>query len=368
MGDPADTVDGLNIFAYARNRPTVLTDPNGKWSWGKTLGLAAAIVVGVGVTALSGGILGPVAAGIVGGMVAGATGEIVEAAVDGRPITLENVVTSAVVGGIAGGVFAGAGQLIANTGVGRAIAARVVGSAGGQVVARALYRVATSPTRAAGVVRAATGGLRRGIQALEELGEAVGRRLGGRFAANAAQQAERRAGLAASQADAANRAGNRGVQSSLQGEVNGEAVHASTRSGVDRSGTGIRAIETPAGRVKAPTGDDLLKVLDPKSAPKANGENIPRGADAEIKLLGHTLLTTDRAATGSLYLGVTAPMCPSCRAALWDTRDLMPGLQIFSDMPLPVGGASGGVDIFIPPSRQDLPPPIPVIQIKGSWD
>ncbi|WP_293845623.1 RHS repeat-associated core domain-containing protein [Sphingopyxis sp.] len=361
--DIAGTVDGLNLYGYVRNRPTVMTDSNGQWSWGKVLGLAAAVVVGVGVTALTGGLAGPIVAGVIGGMVAGAVGEIVEAGVDGRPITLRNVATSAVIGGIAGGVFAGAGQLIANTGVGRAIAARVVSSAAGQAVARVGYRLATSEARAAVAARAASAVVRRGVTALEEAGEAVGGRMGGPFARNAAAQAERRAGLAAARADAEARATS-GVQATLQGEVDGAAVNATTRSGVDRSGTGLAAIETPGGRVRAPTFDELPPPLEPLEVPGVNGNAFVRGADAEVKLFGHTLLRTSRDASGRLYLGVTAPMCPSCAANLWQTRAAMPGLQIFADMPSRAAGAAGAVDTFVPPRRDGAPAPVPAVQLE----
>jgi hypothetical protein len=330
------------------------------------LGIAAAVVVGVAVTAATGGLAGPVAAGIIGGMAAGAVGEVVEAAVDHRPITLRNVVTSAVIGGIAGGVFAGAGQLIANTGVGRALAARVASSAVGQAVSRVAYRIATSEARAAVAARAAGAVVRRGVTALEEAGEAAGRRMGGPFARNAAAQAERRAGLAAAQADAEARATS-GVQATLQGEINGQPVNATTRSGVDRSGTGLNAIETPSGRVQAPTFEQLPRPLEPLPVRGGSGNTFVRGADAEIKLFGHTLLSTSPDATGRLYLGVAAPMCPSCSANLWQTRAAVPGLQIISDMPSPAAGAAGAVDRFVPQQRTDLPPPVPALQLQVNF-
>lgn len=364
--DPADLVDGPNVYAYARNSPLVYTDPNGKWSWGKVLGIGAAVVIGVAVTALTGGIAGPIAAGIIGGMAGGAMGEIVEAAVDKRPITLRNVVTSAVIGGVAGGVFAGAGQLIANTGVGRALAARVASSMIGQAVSRAAYRVATSEARAAVAARAAGTVVRRGVTTLEEAGEAIGQRIGGPFARNAAAQAERRAGLAAAQADAEARATS-GVQATLQGGVDGQPVNATTRSGVDRSGAGLNAIETPAGRVQAPSFEQLPPPLEPLPVQGASGNTFVRGADAEIKLFGHTLLSTHADATGRLYLGVTAPMCPSCSANLWQTRAALPRLQIFTDMPSPAAGAAGAFDRVIPPQQTDLPQPMPAVQLQVNF-
>ncbi|HEU4405627.1 MAG TPA: SpvB/TcaC N-terminal domain-containing protein [Polyangiaceae bacterium] len=364
--DPAGLVDGPDLYVYGRNSPLVYTDPTGTWSWGKTLGLAAAVVVGVGLTAVSGGVLGPVAAGIIAGAAAGAVGEVVEAAVDGRPITAANVVASAAVGAALGGTFAKVGQLIAGTQVGQRLAARVVSSAIGQGVARAAYRVATSSSRAAGAVRAVASGVRQGVRTLEEAGEAVGRRLGGRFAENAAQQAGRRAALDAARADAAARAGNRGVQATLQGDLNGQSFQASTRSGIDRSGTGARAIETPAGRVQAPPAEAVSDVLRPLEVPGANGQAFERIADAEFKLFGYTLMSTERSASGTLYLGVTAPICPSCASNLWNTRAALPGVRIISDMPMPISGAAGAADVFLPPVRSSPadPPAVPAVEIK----
>ncbi len=367
--DPAGLADGPNLYVYARNNPLSFTDPNGKWSWGKTLGLVAAIGVGVAITALSGGVLGPVAAGIVAGAAAGAAGEIVEAAVDGRPITAKNVLISAGIGAAFGGVFAGAGQLIARTQVGQRLMARMTSSAVGQALARTVYRAATSPSRAAGVARTVASRTRQGLQRIEEAGEAVGRRMGGRFAANASQQSERRAALEAARADAAAGAGNRGVQATLQGEVNGQPFRASTRSGVDRSGSGVRAIDTPAGRVQAPAADAVPDVLRPLPVPGGSGQAFVRGADAEFKLFGHTLLSTEASATGRLSLGVTAPICPSCTANLWSTRAALPGVQIIDGMSLPTSGAAGAADIFIPPvsPESDLTPVAPILEIRGSF-
>jgi RHS repeat-associated protein len=362
--DPAGLGDDVNLYTFVRNNPVFFTDPTGRWSWGKTLGIAAAVVVGVSVTALTGGALAPVVAGVIAGMAAGAAGEMVEACVDHRPVTLKNVLVSAAIGGLAGGLFAGAGSFLANTQIGQRIAAGMASSAVGQAVSRAMYRLATSPSRAAGATRAVAGAVRQGTEALEKLGEAGARRLGGSFAANAEAQAERRAMLEAARADAASRAGGSGVQATLQGEVNGQPYSPTTRSGVDRSGTGVRAIETPQGRVRAPNPSEVSPTLTPIVVPGPNGQAFSRGADAEFKLFGHTLLSTGQNATGKVYLGVTAPICPSCTAALWNTRAAIPGLQIITDMPSNATGAAGAVQTFVPYQREQLPPPVPILQLE----
>lgn len=115
-----------------------------------------------------------------------------------------------------------------------------------------------------------------------------------------------------------------GVCATLQGEINGKPFSARTRSGVDRSGKGLNAIETPTGRVRAPSFEQLPLPLEPMDALL----DCIRGADAEIKLFGHVLLTTTPDVTGRLYLGVTAPICPSCSANLLRLRLARPGLEI----------------------------------------
>jgi len=123
------------------------------------------------------------------------------------------------------------------------------------------------------------------------------------------------------------------VKAALVGEVDGTVVQATTRSGVDKSGIGIRAIETPEGRVQAPTPEQVSPALEPKNVPSMKGENIPRGADAEFKLFGHTLLSTTPESKGTLFLAATAPICPSCSANTLSLRAARPGLRIIDSAP-----------------------------------
>jgi hypothetical protein len=149
--------------------------------------------------------------------------------------------------------------------------------------------------------------------------------------------------------------------------VNSQPFSATTRSGVDRSGTGVRAIETPQGRVQAPAPDAVPDVLRPLPVPGSNGQTFVRGADAEFKLLGHTLLSTSPNSTGRLYLGVTQPVCPSCYSNLWNTRAALPGVRIIADLPSQAQGAAGALQTFVPYQRDDLPPPAPVLQLQGTF-
>jgi hypothetical protein len=330
----------------------------------------------VAITALTGGIAGPLVAAALGGFAAGAAGELIEAAVDKRPTSLGKVLGAGVAGALLGGALSGVGQFLARTGLGARIAEAVGRSAIGQAASRALYKIATSESGTAVAARAAAAGTRRAVTALQELGEGVGRRLGGPFARNAARQAEVREGLEAATNEARQAAGGRAaaagrepgkadVAAAVQGEVNGERVSASTFPGQDRSGTGYRAIQTPSGPVQAPA--EPPPPLSPIPVPDASGKVIPRGQDAEIKLFGHTLLKFGQNATGRLYLGVTAPMCPSCSLNLLTTRAAAPGLDIISRVPFPGEGAAGAFgprDLDAPGSVPPPTPPLLELQLR----
>jgi hypothetical protein len=334
---------------------------------GKTLGFIGAVVLGVAVTALTAGAAGPIAAGIIGGFVAGAGGELIEAAVDKRPTSVGRVLLSGALGAALGGAFSGAGQLLARTGLGAVIAENVGRSAIGQAASRALYKLATSPSAPAVAARTVASGIRQGITGLEKAGEALGRGMGGPFAKNALRQAAVREGLesatnqaaesAAARAAAAGREpGKADVAATIQGEVNGQRVNATTFAGQDKSGTGYAAIQTPEGRVSAP--DPLPEPLRPVDAPKASGQVVPRGNDAEIKLFGYTLKTFGSKPTGRLYLGVTSPMCPSCSVNGLTLQNAAPGLELITRVPIPYEGGAGA----LAPPLLDGPssvPPVP---------
>ncbi|WP_445269755.1 SpvB/TcaC N-terminal domain-containing protein [Streptomyces sp. DSM 41634] len=364
--DPAGLVDGVNVYAYARNNPVVMVDPEGTMSWAKIFGIAAAVVVGAAVTALTAGALGPVGAGIVAGAFAGAAGEAAEAFAGDQPITARNLLVSAGLGAAFGGIFAGAGQILARTGIGARIGAWVASRAAVQWASRAAYRVTGSTSRPVVAARAAGAWVRRGVERLERAGEWAGRRLGGPFAQNAERQAADRAGLQGARQHAVDHE-TKGVQATVQGELNGQPSSATTRSGRDKGGKGFTAIETPQGRVDAPAPDAVSDVLRPLPARIVPGATFVRDADAEFKLFGHTLISTSRDSTGRLYLGVTAPICPSCYSNLWNTRAALPGVRILADLPSQTQGAAGALQTFVPHQRDDVPPPMPVLQLQGTF-
>ncbi|AEE53362.1 SpvB/TcaC N-terminal domain-containing protein [Haliscomenobacter hydrossis] len=413
--DPIGVEGGANLYVYAKNSPIYLMDTNGKqpspvvqrilsnrplgnyssalanpsttstqqtevgqnsveapsessssWTPGRILGLVAAVGVGIFVTAATAGI-GLIAASMLAGAAAGAAGELVEAWIDDRPTTLTNVIISAGIGAAFGALFAGAGRFFTGTAIGRRLTARMVNSAIGQGVGRFIYRLATSRSPISAATRSIAGGVRRGIQSIQEAGEAVGRQLSRPFAANSGRQATLREALEAVRTDAAIRhPGRSGVQATLQGELDGQPFFASTRSGIDRSGTGVNAIETPTGRVSAPNA--IPDELTPHSVPSSDGRFFPRNHDAEFKLFGYTLLNAGRTSTGQLYLGVTAPMCPGCYGNLWNTRAAIPGLNLIVDMPFQGYGAAGAAAAFLDfsDSNPDNPPPA-LLSVEGRF-
>jgi hypothetical protein len=56
-------------------------------------------------------------------------------------------------------------------------------------------------------------------------------------------------------------------------------------------------------------------------------------ADAELKLLGHLLVTSAPESQGVLALAANQVMCPSCFANLLRFRALRPGIDIFTSLP-----------------------------------
>ncbi len=364
--DPAGHADGPSPYVYCRGNPIALRDPKGMLSWGQVAGIGAAIVVGVAVTALTGGVAGPIVAGAIGGMVGGMAGEVVEAKVDNRELTAANVVKAGAIGLASGAVFAGAGQALGRSQTFAKIATSAARSGVGRAVLGASYAVKLSKNPVAKAAVSAGKAVQAGITKLEEAGEAAGRRIGGKAAENATRQAETRAALQAAKADAAARhTGKMGAQGSIIGEVDGAPFRASTLSGGGKgSQSGSKAInvETPEGvqkTVPAPQPERASPTLEPFKVPKADGTPIDRGMDAEFKLLNDVLFGKGQLnpdLTGKIFLGVDKPICPSCTANIWSARAAVPGLDIVTRTPLHLGGGlGGGAGVVVP--DPDRPPP-----------
>jgi RHS repeat-associated protein len=360
----------LGGYAYANNNPIVLVDPNGQFPWGKVLGIGAAIVVGVGLTILTGGaaaaVLGPVAGaiftGAATGAIAGLAGEFVESKIEGRE---PHYLRSALIGMAGGALFAGAGQAISaglRTVAGKALMAEALESSLGQQVARVAYAVSRSVIGKA--YRAVANAFAPIESASAETGEALGDAMGGRFAQNAARSRAARAAIDGVTDDVAGHSGV-GVRAAQRGTINGEPVNETAQSGSRR--VADRMINTPEGPVPAPTDDEIAAAgLKNHPTPRAGGgPPIPRLRDAEIRLLGRTVIRTNPDAAGTLYMGASAPMCPSCTANVWRTMALRPGIDIYSAAPdIPFSGGAGATVPVLVPSNPDLPPaPPPAINI-----
>lgn len=396
--DPAEIQDGVNVFVYARDNPVNRMDESGLLSWGQVFGIAAAVVVGTVVTVATAGLAGPVVGaaaatvigGIVGGAAGAATGEVVEALVDGRPVTAENVGRAALTGAVVGGIFAGAGAGIRaalSTQAGRQIAARVASSPVGQAVLRRGYAVAGSAVGRA--YRSVSEAIRRNIQQpAEEVGE--------RIASNVGQQLERsrvdtvsRAGTRMTERAVESRTARETVQSvlddiatdstqtqggraraSIRGEINGDEVAASTRSGQRGSTSGQGSIldpETGESIAAAPRpGDTPLQSFPFQSA--GGNYSAEAGFHAEFKLLGFSFLragTDPAAATGRLYLGASFPFCNSCTAGIAQTRALLPGVDILSvHARFPVAGAVSPTVPLLVPDDNRLAPEGQMLQLE----
>jgi len=307
--------------------------------------------------------------------------------VDGRETSVERIAVTGIIGGVTGGLFHGGGQLLSaglRTGLGKALTARVVNSAAGRGVAntftQASARLASEGARqeaAPLAVRAATVAIRgaRGTQAFTEGAERTGEAVRGVFTGTPSRTAIARetaeAGLAQAEAQAlaVSESGGR-ARAAIVGEIDDAAISLSTRSG--RSGTGpgsetsrqaigigerpiVRNADGIVAQADAPV-TAAIPAPDPRlipfDAPNPYGRITQRTVDAELKLFGQTLLTTDAAqgasSSGTLYLFADRGMCGSCTGNLFNLRAALPAVNIITAPPLPQmsGGASGIVPFF----------------------
>jgi RHS repeat-associated protein len=375
--DPLETTGAgksgdANGYAYAHNNPVVLSDPNGMISWGQAIGFGVAVAVGVAVTVFTGGIAGPIVAGVLGGMAAGFAGEVVEQLVDhGRVKDWKAVGISTAVGGLLGGLFAGAGAAIAkglSSAAGRAVVAKAANHTIGQTVLKAAYAVSRSIVGRS--ARAAGKAIRSASTPVQEAGEATGRSMGGWFATNAARQQAAREGAEQAVAAASQPTG-KGVRAAIVGEADGAPLNASTHSGQHRPNKqtvdGRRTIVTPEGEVPPPSTPPPPPLQAHEVAPANGGKPYLRDHDAEFKLFGHVINTTQPGASGNLYISAGQPMCPSCTANAWNFRVGRPNLNLSVGAPdVPTAGGAGAlVPPLVQPGREGDPPPtVPVLQFN----
>ena len=371
--------DGLNLYCYVSCNPINHNDPTGYWTWGQVAGLAAGIAVGIVITAATGGLGAPaVVAAIAGGFAGGVASELVEAGVDRRPTSVGRVLLSGTIGAIAGGVFYGAGQAAKaalGSAVGRQAVASLVNSGAGRAVVntftQASARLASGAAEAEGgplAVRAASQAIRasRALTSVTQASERAGEALRGVFTdapsrtAIARQAAQAGLDSAANQALATSQSGG-SARAAVVGELDGQAVASSTRSGqgtvasTRAIGEGARPIEVDStGRVAAAPAPRSAPIpgpgprLTPFPAPNPRGQVTPRNFDAELKLFGQTLLTTDQAGgrqtAGTLYLWADRPMCGSCTVNMYNFRAALPNVDLVTGLPTPsAAGGAGGV-------------------------
>lgn len=382
--DPGGLIDGSNQYRYARNNPARLSDTTGyqgeeapprERSWGAAIGgFLAGVVVGVIVGTVASGFLSPVGGAMVAGAVGGMASELAESWIDGRPVSAERVITAGVIGGVTGGALAGATQALRQPLTN--LANRALSTAAGRGVAGAAYRVATTSAgravaqgaeRASGVLRGA--GEEVGLALERRLGPQVGRQFGNQARQSAAERAQLAEARALAQTrQAAARDPGRGVSAARVGEVDNQPVADATSSGRNAQPAG-----EPRGAVAVFPGEGPPVIVPPAN----QGANVGldpfdiggrvgvRSADAEIRLFGQTLGTTAPQSTGTLYLGVTAPMCPSCTSGLWTVRDLRPNLRLVTDTPWSVpnvsGAVGGGAGSLSP--HNEPPPVVPVLEV-----
>lgn len=322
--DPEDLADGPNLYVYARDNPIVFIDPNGRWSWGKTLGVIAAVAVGVIVTVATAGLAGPLAAVVIGGAIGSMAGEVVESVVDGRPIEPARVVEAGIVGAATGLVFAGAGALLSKTGIGRGFSSWAANTPAAKWVSKNLYKAATSDSWMASSARWVAGKVGAGLGALERGGTSLGRKMGGSFAKNAEKLAAKREGMEASRKAAEGHATKHkkayGVKSALTGQVEEQEYSRTTISG-----RGWQIKGTDSGTTATDAAADILK---PFEVEMKNGKLLLRDQCGEYKLLEDFLNKFPSDVSGELNLTATAPICPSCIANIAHALEARPGIKI----------------------------------------
>jgi RHS repeat-associated protein len=271
--DPADTVDGYNLYLYVNNNPINTHDPTGLWGWRDLAVVAAVVVVGVAVTVATAGAAGPVIAGFA----AGALGS-------GAAATVATGVAVGAVAGAAGGLAGGVmGEVTRQT-----VNNRTLGLGTEEFSGRRIARAGAEGLVAGAVGGAITGGLGAAATAVR----------GGTAAARAASTATttaRAASTASRVATVSARAG-RGALMGGAGSATGEAA----RQAVFEGRLDGRRIAM-AGATGAAVGGGIGGAN--VGTPRVSGASAPRylaGYRAGARLAGRSVPRTGTAAPGTV--------------------------------------------------------------------
>jgi RHS repeat-associated protein len=291
--DPSGIRDGLNIYAYVRSRPIIANDPNGRWL-NILIGAVVGAVIGGGVELArqlikgEGVDWGRIGAAAVGGAVGGA----IAGATFGLGLVAEGL--GAGVGAAVGGVTTRAilGEKQTLTDVARDFALGVV-----------TFGVLKGAGAGAGALRSAVG---RGIAAGGEGGsEAVAGRL-----STVIREGGPSGGSKAVGAAEVNVPGYKGRSTVLR-----------ARSGEGTPDPSLQKVpHSPLPEAPAVT---TSKVSN------APGEHAgSRATEPEIKILSEVQKGLPPNAKGTISLGSSNPLCPSCTTGIFEFQGNNPGVKV----------------------------------------
>ena len=291
--DPNGFVNGVNFYVYVRGRPTAANDPTGRW-----LNI----------------VIGAIAGFLVGGGV-----ELGRQLIKGEKVDWGRV-GAAAVGGAVGGAIAGAT-------FGLGLAAEALGAGVGAAVGGATTRLITGEKQTVGSVAqdfaigVLTFGLLKGATAgVGAIRSAASRSL--------AAGGEGGSEAAASRISAILREGGPtgGGKATAAAEVDVPAYEGRSPVLRARSGSGTpdpSLQDVPHSPVPQDPALTTSKVLN------APGEHAgSRATDAEIKILNEVQKGLPPDAKGTVRLGSTKPLCPSCTTAVFEFQGNNPGVKV----------------------------------------